>query len=119
MSAAARSWKWEGRKLQGYFAARFQAYRTTHPLQLAVKVRTDVIVEIFQATAERWEARTRPDEAKREPKRFRPLKEIRAADLSAAFTLVEGLFYNRVGDWELYDAAGLLIEPTEEPQTKG
>jgi hypothetical protein len=109
-----RSWRWEGKKLQGYFAARFQAYRTSKPNQLIMGIKTDVVVEVFQATAERWEARTRAHGSDRLPKRFTVLKDVRCGDLGQAFRTVEQLFYNRVGDWQLYSAAGLIIEPEED-----
>lgn len=111
---ASRAWKWEGKKLQGYFAARFRAYHSSNPKHLQMLIKTDVVVEIFQATAERWEARTRPHGLSRLPKRFTALKEVRCVDLSQAIQTVERLFYNRDGGWQLYSAAGLLIEPEEE-----
>lgn len=112
-------WKWEGRKLRGYFAARFRVFRPQGESLIVCTIKCDQVVEIYQATADRWEARTFPFGA-RKPKNFRPVKEVRSSSVEQAFDLVEKLYGDCQG-WSLYDEAGLLVnpdEPTEDDQAR-
>lgn len=104
-------WTWEGRKMKGYFAARFRKFTPRGINLLVCNIPCDQVIEVFQATADRWEARSRPYSAGSKSK-TQPIKEVRTTSVEQAFEVVERLYTESEG-WTLFDESGLVIEPDE------